>query len=42
MYLTEERFRKQGIRKRCHIEFQKTSPVVFGVPKYSEELGKII
>ncbi|EGR29692.1 hypothetical protein IMG5_150610 [Ichthyophthirius multifiliis] len=42
MYLTEHRFRNKGIRKRCHIEFQKCPAVVFGVPKYSEALTKLI
>lgn len=42
MYLNEERFRKNGVRNNIDLEFRKTSPVLFGVPKYAESLAVVI
>ncbi|EAS07915.1 FAD-dependent pyridine nucleotide-disulfide oxidoreductase (macronuclear) [Tetrahymena thermophila SB210] len=42
LYLNEERFRRNGVRNQTSIEFHKTIPVVFGVPKYSASLAEII
>lgn len=42
LYLNEERFRRKGVRNTTDLVFHKTSPTVFGVPKYSAALTEVL
>lgn len=42
LYLNEERFRNNKVRQNIDLEFHKTIGVMFGVPKYSASLEKIV
>jgi len=38
MFLSEEKWRKKGVKNNTQIEYNTALPVIFGVPKYAEKL----
>ncbi len=42
MYLGEEKFRQNGVRKRSSVVFASAGAAIFGIPKYRESLEELI
>ena len=42
MYLSEETFRMNGVRKKVEVHFMSAGPRLFGVQKYREALEKVV
>jgi sulfide:quinone oxidoreductase len=42
MYLADDTFRRSGVRHRSQVVFASASPTIFQVPKYAQELDRII
>ena len=42
MYLAEESFRRQGVRKQSKITYASATPGIFGIPRYKAVLDEIV